>query len=40
MDKATFNSFAKDVSVGMAVELAIANGVSVAQAQLWASNVR
>lgn len=37
MNKATFISFAKDVSKEMAVELAIANGVSPAQAQLWAA---
>lgn len=39
MNFATFSSFARDVSVSMAVELAVANGISPTQAQLWAGRV-
>lgn len=40
MSKAMFLAFARDVSVSMAMEIAVENGVSRAQAQLWAAGVR
>lgn len=39
MDRTMFNSYARDVSKKVAIDLAIANGVPIAQVQIWALTV-